>query len=146
MRLWGSKVSYLNAFLWGVSRLTGSTTHQNDPRGSPTVSAGRQTRCASPVTETELMNAFCVKVSADASPYKNADVLPLPQSRRTWTKRTFVFFWLATGWYSTRFKGSRRADCSPLAINIAEWSGASTACKPSNIAHASHHSRLTPRV
>ncbi|KAF5326815.1 hypothetical protein D9619_004458 [Psilocybe cf. subviscida] len=50
-----------------------------------------------------------LEVSPDASPYQNADVLPLPPSRRTWTKKTFFFFWLAT------------------AINIAEWSYASTA-------------------
>ncbi|KAF5309169.1 hypothetical protein D9619_012709 [Psilocybe cf. subviscida] len=50
-----------------------------------------------------------VEVSPHASPYQNADILPLPPSRRTWTRKTFIFFWLAT------------------AINIAEWSGASTA-------------------
>ncbi|KAJ6465634.1 hypothetical protein C8R47DRAFT_1154736 [Mycena vitilis] len=48
-------------------------------------------------------------VSPDASPYQNRDVLPLPPSRRTWTRKFFLFFWLST------------------AINIAEWSGASTA-------------------
>ncbi|PPQ99769.1 hypothetical protein CVT24_009672 [Panaeolus cyanescens] len=53
--------------------------------------------------------AKALEVSPDASPYQNEDVLPLPPSRRTWSKKVFVFFWLAT------------------AINIAEWSGASTA-------------------
>ncbi|KXN85959.1 Allantoin permease, partial [Leucoagaricus sp. SymC.cos] len=47
-------------------------------------------------------------VSTNATPYENRDVLPLPPERRTWTRRTFVFFWLST------------------AINIAEWSAAST--------------------
>ncbi|KAF9050257.1 NCS1 nucleoside transporter family [Panaeolus papilionaceus] len=56
---------------------------------------------------TSLVKAL--EVSPDASPYQNEDVLPLPPSRRTWTKKVFIFFWLAT------------------AINIAEWSGASTA-------------------
>lgn len=41
-----------------------------------------------------------------ATAYSNADILPLPPSRRTWDKTTFVFFWIST------------------AINIAEWSGA----------------------
>ncbi|KAJ8521119.1 hypothetical protein ONZ45_g2166 [Pleurotus djamor] len=49
-----------------------------------------------------------LQVSKDSSPYQNKDVLPLSPSRRTWTKKVFVFFWLAT------------------AINIAEWSAAST--------------------
>ncbi|KAI0719234.1 NCS1 nucleoside transporter family [Fomitopsis betulina] len=57
------------------------------------------------------MEAFsnAVAVSGDASPYQNADIIPLPPSRRTWTKKIFAFFWIST------------------AINIAEWSGASTA-------------------
>ncbi|KAF7439810.1 hypothetical protein PC9H_000146 [Pleurotus ostreatus] len=50
-----------------------------------------------------------LQVSTDSSPYQNPDVLPLPPSRRTWSIKVFIFFWLAT------------------AINIAEWSGASTA-------------------
>ncbi|KAF8977042.1 hypothetical protein BDQ17DRAFT_160632 [Cyathus striatus] len=50
-----------------------------------------------------------LQVAPNASTYQNPDILPLPASRRTWTRRTFVFFWLAT------------------CINIAEWSGASTA-------------------
>ncbi|KAH8093863.1 NCS1 nucleoside transporter family [Cristinia sonorae] len=50
-----------------------------------------------------------LQVSPDASPYANADVLPLPPSRRTWTKTIFFFFWIST------------------AINIAEWSAAATA-------------------
>ena len=33
----------------------------------------------------------------DATAYSNADVLPLPPSRRTWGKTTFVFFWISTG-------------------------------------------------
>ncbi|KAF5364301.1 hypothetical protein D9756_001139 [Leucocoprinus leucothites] len=49
-----------------------------------------------------------LKVSTNATPYQNEDVLPLPPHRRTWSKKTFVFFWLST------------------AINIAEWSAAST--------------------
>ncbi|KIK64352.1 hypothetical protein GYMLUDRAFT_220841 [Collybiopsis luxurians FD-317 M1] len=49
------------------------------------------------------------ELSADASPYQNEDILPLPPSRRTWNRKIFIFFWLST------------------AINIAEWSGASTA-------------------
>ncbi|KAJ8076626.1 hypothetical protein PM082_001049 [Marasmius tenuissimus] len=57
---------------------------------------------------TPTLNAL-LQVSSDASPYKNADILPLPPSRRTWSKKIFCFFWLST------------------AINIAEWSGASTA-------------------
>ncbi|EPQ55582.1 hypothetical protein GLOTRDRAFT_138462 [Gloeophyllum trabeum ATCC 11539] len=48
-----------------------------------------------------------IEVSSDASPYQNADILPLPPARRTWSKKVFAFFWLST------------------AINIAEWSGAS---------------------
>ncbi|KAF8063953.1 NCS1 nucleoside transporter family [Lyophyllum atratum] len=54
-----------------------------------------------------LWKAF--EVSSDATPYINHDILPLPPSRRTWTKKVFCFFWLST------------------AINIAEWSGASAA-------------------
>ncbi|KIP05246.1 hypothetical protein PHLGIDRAFT_129026 [Phlebiopsis gigantea 11061_1 CR5-6] len=41
-----------------------------------------------------------------STPYSNEDILPLPRARRTWSKSTFVFFWIST------------------AINIAEWSGA----------------------
>ncbi|KIK40577.1 hypothetical protein CY34DRAFT_87047, partial [Suillus luteus UH-Slu-Lm8-n1] len=41
------------------------------------------------------------------TPYINRDIIPLPPSRQTWSKKVFVFFWLATS------------------INIAEWSGAS---------------------
>ncbi|KAE9405159.1 hypothetical protein BT96DRAFT_359294 [Gymnopus androsaceus JB14] len=55
---------------------------------------------------TAMLRFF--ELSKDASPYQNADILPLPPSRRTWTVKIFVFFWLST------------------AINIAEWSGAST--------------------
>ncbi|KAG1834860.1 hypothetical protein EV424DRAFT_529324 [Suillus variegatus] len=48
-----------------------------------------------------------LQVPGHATPYTNSDVIPLPPSRRTWSKKVFVFFWFAT------------------AINIAEWSGAS---------------------
>ncbi|RDB26775.1 Allantoin permease [Hypsizygus marmoreus] len=48
-----------------------------------------------------------LEVSQNASAYHNDDILPLPPSRRTWTRKVFVFFWLST------------------TINIAEWSGAS---------------------
>lgn len=29
--------------------------------------------------------------------YRNDDILPLPENRRTWTKGTFVLFWISTG-------------------------------------------------
>jgi NCS1 family nucleobase:cation symporter-1 len=47
-----------------------------------------------------------LEISPKSSAYQNEDILPLPPSRRTWSKKIFVFFWLAT------------------AINIAEWSAA----------------------
>ncbi|KAG1862376.1 NCS1 nucleoside transporter family [Suillus tomentosus] len=47
------------------------------------------------------------QVPGHATSYTNSDVIPLPPSRRTWSKKVFVFFWFAT------------------AMNIAEWSGAS---------------------
>ncbi|CED85462.1 Uridine permease/thiamine transporter/allantoin transport [Phaffia rhodozyma] len=36
------------------------------------------------------------EVVGDPSPYINEDIKPLPPSRRTWTKTTFFWFWLAT--------------------------------------------------
>lgn len=47
-------------------------------------------------------------VSTDSSAYQNADILPLPPARRTWSKKTFVFFWMATS------------------INLAEWGAGSS--------------------
>ncbi|KAF9472032.1 hypothetical protein BDN70DRAFT_938495 [Pholiota conissans] len=55
---------------------------------------------------TNLLKSL--EVSADSTAYQNEDILPLPPARRTWTRRTFVFFWLATS------------------INIVEWSAASS--------------------
>ncbi|KIJ46307.1 hypothetical protein M422DRAFT_226826 [Sphaerobolus stellatus SS14] len=49
------------------------------------------------------------QISPNASPYQNEDVLPLPPSRRTWSKKFFIFVWLST------------------AISTGEWSNASTA-------------------
>lgn len=36
-----------------------------------------------------------LKVATTATPYQNDDVLPLSIPRRTWTKRTFIYFWLS---------------------------------------------------
>ncbi|KAJ8591666.1 hypothetical protein M405DRAFT_96013 [Rhizopogon salebrosus TDB-379] len=52
-----------------------------------------------------------LELPGHATAYRNDDIIPLPLSRRTWSKKTFVFFWFAT------------------AINIAEWSGASASRK-----------------
>lgn len=50
-----------------------------------------------------------LQVSTEATPYQNDDILPLALNRRTWTKRTFVYFWF------------------PIGISIASWSSAATA-------------------
>ncbi|KAF7776511.1 hypothetical protein Agabi119p4_4904 [Agaricus bisporus var. burnettii] len=49
-----------------------------------------------------------LQVSTTATPYQNDDILPLPMPRRTWTKRTFIYFWLS------------------ISISLGAWSGAST--------------------
>ncbi|XP_006457613.1 hypothetical protein AGABI2DRAFT_181761 [Agaricus bisporus var. bisporus H97] len=49
-----------------------------------------------------------LQVSTTATPYQNDDILPLPLRRRTWTKRTFIYFWLS------------------ISISLGAWSGAST--------------------
>lgn len=40
--------------------------------------------------------ARALEVPGEQSLYINDDIKPLPLARRTWSKRTFTLFWLAT--------------------------------------------------